>query len=322
MRAVRHLALTLTLVATFGPPTSAQTEPSSPASASAVTNPQDLFRSTDFNVKFSVGQLMQLLRDNRHEGWVLAAYPDPANGHPLIGAGFRLDAPAAEHPQSDPVNPNSFLEPSSAQLWEGAGLAPERLQRVLAQYERNLEKWGQKKYRNRVKAHTLTPQLSEAEAMSLLRISTAQAIHNARAYCRYFDELAASQQMALSELVFQMGTNLEQFVQFLAVLNYDSGVSYLQVALSDTGNDLDHWAVVQQSLIDSKWAREYTRRAVAVIAEFDPEYARDPEAAEARVQVALPLPPPKHKKPATHHKKAHASSVASTKKVKLKNKSG
>ena len=46
---------------------------------------------------------MEILRDHRHEGWVLAAYPDPNTGRPLIGAGFSLDVEAALHLQRDPL---------------------------------------------------------------------------------------------------------------------------------------------------------------------------------------------------------------------------
>jgi hypothetical protein len=74
------------------------------------------FREGD--VKFDVAKLMEILRDRRHEGWVLAAYPDPKTGQPLIGAGFSLNLPAREHAQTDPLNPHSFLEPSSAELWQ------------------------------------------------------------------------------------------------------------------------------------------------------------------------------------------------------------
>jgi hypothetical protein len=71
---------------------------------------------TEGDVKFDLRDLMELLRDRRHEGWVLAAYPDPKTGHPLIGAGFSLDLPAREHPQRDPLNPHPFIEPSSVEL--------------------------------------------------------------------------------------------------------------------------------------------------------------------------------------------------------------
>ena len=73
------------------------------------------FRDSD--VKFDLNELLDLLRDHRHEGWVLAAYPDPKTGQPLIGAGFSLDLPARAHPQLDPLNPHPFLEPSSAEIF-------------------------------------------------------------------------------------------------------------------------------------------------------------------------------------------------------------
>lgn len=168
---------------------------------------------------------MDLLRDHRHEGWVLAAYPDPHTSRPLIGAGFSLDVPAREHPQRDPLNPHPFLEPSSAQLWQAAGLDPDRLERILAQYDRELENRIQtrsrRKHRRRTRTPALTPQVTDEEATRLLRISAIQAVYNARGYCRDFDRLRAAQQLALSQLVFQMGVNLEEFVQFLAALNGD-----------------------------------------------------------------------------------------------------
>src|ERR1700744_4596783 len=51
----------------------------------------------DSDIKFNLPDLMDTLRDKRHEGWVLAAYPDPKTGHPLIGAGFTLDLPERQH---------------------------------------------------------------------------------------------------------------------------------------------------------------------------------------------------------------------------------
>ncbi|MGC1299166.1 MAG: hypothetical protein WA869_29430, partial [Alloacidobacterium sp.] len=159
---------------------------------------------------------MDTLRDPNHEGWVLSAYPDPKTSRPLIGAGFGLDVLATEHPQRDPLNPRPFIEPSSAQLWQAAGLDPEQLQRILDQFDRDLRTWKKKQYRRKVRTHTLRPELTEDEATRLLRISAIQAVQNARAYCRNFDRLNAPQQMALSQLVFQMGVNLEEFVQFLS----------------------------------------------------------------------------------------------------------
>src|ERR1700733_10736119 len=144
---------------------------------------QVLLDFKDNDVKFSLASMMETLRDHRHEGWVLAAYPDPNTGRPLIGAGFSLDVPAVVHPHRDPFNPHPFVEPSSAQLWQAAGLAPDRLQQILDQFDRDANRWTAKQYRRRVLRHTLAPQLTEEEAMRLLRISAIQALHNARAYC-------------------------------------------------------------------------------------------------------------------------------------------
>jgi len=142
--------------------------------------------------------------------------------------------------------------------------------------------------------------------MQLLRVSAQQAIHNARAYCRDYDQLTAAQQMALSQLVFQMGVNLEEFVQFLAVLN--DGPMVEDVVLSDSTADIpaEHWEAVQQTLIDSKWARSYTTRAITVIAMFDPAYQQNPKAAEMQIQAVL-RPPPKHKSKKSHAPPSHTA---------------
>ena len=265
--------------------------------------PPPLFDFKDSNNKFTLESLMRILRDSRHEGWVLAAYPDPNTSRPLIGAGFCLDVVAREHIQGDPLNPHTFIEPSSAQLWQVAGLDPERLQRILDQFDHNLKTWKKKNYRKKIRTHKLPPELTEEEATKLLHISAVQAVHNARAYCRDFDQLTASQQMALSQLVFQMGVNLEEFVQFLSALN--DGL-ILQGAAPPEGSmesQREHWKAVQQTLIESQWAKRYTSRAVSVIAMFDPDYAADPRGAERPVQAAL-RPPVKH-----HRKKVRAKSV-------------
>ena len=49
------------------------------------------------DIKFSFARLTEILRDKKHEGWVLAAYPDPKTSDPLIGAGFTLSLPARQH---------------------------------------------------------------------------------------------------------------------------------------------------------------------------------------------------------------------------------
>ena len=212
------------------------------------------FKRSD--VKFDVDHLMSLLRDRNHEGWVLAAYPDPKTGQPLIGAGVSIDLPAREHPQRDPSNPNPFIEAASADLWQAAGLAPDRLNQILDDFHGKLAAWDMHEYRSRIPE--LEPQINEREATQLLRIAIVQSILNAKAYCRNFDRLTAWQQMGISQLVFQMGTNLEEFSQFLDLVNRDSIAA--PIVKTVAARDVDYWKNVQQSLIQSQWARLYRTR--------------------------------------------------------------
>ncbi len=262
------------------------------------------FRAAD--VKFSLPDLMDLLRDRRHEGWVLAAYPDPKTGRPLIGAGVSLDLPERQHPQTDPLNPHAFIEPSSAELWQAAGLDPARLRQILDGFDENAVLWhAMRRHHRRVPA--LEPEITDTEAESLLRVSVIQAIDNARAYCRNFDRLTSPQQMALSQLVYQMGVNLSEFGQFLSLINNNPTLAAAVTtetspAASDTAAspspvlltqatpstlDVRYWDDVRDTLIHSQWARLYRVRAVAVIAMLDPRYAQDPAASEQRVAEIL-----------------------------------
>jgi hypothetical protein len=239
------------------------------------------------DVKFDLAKLMETLRDRRHEGWVLAAYPDPKTGQPLIGAGFSLDLPAREHAQTDPLNPHLFLEPSSAELWQAAGLEPARLDAILGRFHERKDSWSGKKFRKAIK--TLEPDITEEDSMLLLRVGAIQAIYNAQAYCRNFDQLTAPQQMAMSQLVYQMGVNLAEFSQFLSLVNSDAVASGVEFASLEqrAWPDAEYWAGVQKSLIESQWARLYRTRAIAVIAMLDPRYEGGPAAAEHRVGVIL-----------------------------------
>jgi hypothetical protein len=257
------------------------------------------FGFIDFDIKFRLEALMNILRDTSHESWVLAAYPDPQTSRPLIGAGFNLDVRATEHVQSDPLNPHTFMEPSSAQLWQAAGLNPGRLQIILDQFDRDLKTWKKKNFRRKIKTHQLSPELTNEEAISLLRISVVLAVHNARAYCREFDQFTASQQMGFSQLVFQMGVNLEEFIQFLSAIN-DLSYRNTEQFGSDPESEAEHWKAVQTTLIQSDWARRYTSRAVAVIAMFDPNYDEDPTQAERQVRAVIhPLVVHRRKTPRT-----------------------
>ncbi len=235
------------------------------------------------DIKFDLEDLVEVLQDRRHEGWVLAAYPDPKTGQPLIGAGFSLDLPARDHPQHDLLNPHPFLEPSSAELWSAAGLDSQRLQEILADYQARLEAWGTRKYRSQIKI--LPAQISDDDATLLVRVAAIQAINNAKAYCRNFDQLSGPQQMALSQLVYQMGVNLEEFSQFLGLINTDSLPA--PAVHSVSAQDAAYWKSVQQSLEQSQWARLYRTRAISVIAMLDPRYSENPTMAERRVGATL-----------------------------------
>ncbi len=254
-----------------------------------------LFDFKDSEIKFDLRSLMNTLRDNQHEGWVLAAYPDPNTGRPLIGAGFSLDVQATDHPQYDPLNPHPFVEPSSAQLWQAAGLEQAQLQEVLDRFELDKKVWSSRVWRRKIRTHALEPELTEDAGMRLLRVSSIQAVENAKAYCRYFDDLTGPQQMALSQLVFQMGVNLEEFVEFLSVLNGDTIHRDLSLPNDGAETEAEHWRDVQGALIASQWARRYSSRASTVIAMFDPTYSYDSGAAVRRVDAVL-------RPPVVHHR--------------------
>ncbi|HEX4285026.1 MAG TPA: hypothetical protein VHZ28_08025 [Terracidiphilus sp.] len=241
----------------------------------------------DSDIKFELPRLMDTLRDKRHEGWVLVAYPDPKTGHPLIGAGFTLDLPQREHLQPDTLNPHVFIEPSSADLWRAAGLDSAHLDAILDQYSSRFAQWKKKGFRRRIP--TLADQISNDDAEQLLRISAIQAIYNARAYCRNFDRMTGPQQMAVSQLVYQIGVNLVRFDDLLALLNDGAPATALAIdAPADAlSSDRAYWQSVQHTLIQTQWARLYRTRAVAVIAMLDPAYDESPAAAEHLVGASL-----------------------------------
>jgi hypothetical protein len=262
---------------------------STPANGNASDEVQQMMNFKETDVKFSLRELMDMLRDHRHEGWVLSTYADPTTHLPLIGAGFSLDLAERDHPQRDWQNPNPFLEPSSAQLWQAAGLDPEELPKLLQQFdEKPVVVRVTRRSRRRAKAHPPAPQISDEQAESLLRVAVVQAILNAKAYCRDFDNLTASQQMAMTQLVYQMGVNLDEFSDFLSVVNSDPAAGAL--ALGPVEYDAERWRAAQESLVDSRWATLYRIRAIAVIAMLDPRYLDDPLAAETRISALLPAP--------------------------------
>ena len=299
------------------------------APSSAVRILRD-FRQSD--VKFDLNELVDVLRDRRHEGWVLAAYPDPRTAQPLVGAGFSLDLPERPHPQLDSLNPHPFLEPSSADLWQAAGFDPARLDGILKVFYERRRTWSKRTWRRQL--YSLPAQITDDEAIQLVRVGAIQAVYNARAYCRNFDQLTGPQQMAMAQLVYQMGVNLEHFNDFLTTINPGpSPRPQLPVegdatpgpqaaaaqsemfgqAMQDaaaTGPGLDqspeYWLSVQKSLMGSQWAHKYRTRAIAVIAMLDPAYGDDPVAAEQRVGEVL--------RPAVAHR-SHGRALAVTRQV-------
>jgi hypothetical protein len=297
-----------------GPQTSTSATPDAPQSPGPqIIAPQKsdlsaLLNFKDSDVKFSVAELIDILSDSRHEGWVLTAYPDPKTARPLIGAGFSLDLPARSHEQTDLLNPNIFVEPSSAELWHAAGLDGARLTEILGEFNQRMSAWSTRDFRRDLRE--LPPEISENDAKLLVRIGIIQSIVNARAYCRGFDNLTASQQMALSQLVYQMGVNLEEFTEFRSLINHeplpgDSTASpevrdvALRAANATASAGATYWKAVQQSLEQSQWARLYRARAVAVIAMLDPRYAENPSMAERRVSAVL--------RPVSHRRRARAT---------------
>ena len=262
------------------------------------------FKHSD--VKFEVEHLMDILRDKRHEGWVLAAYPDPKTPQPLIGAGFSLDLPARDHPQRDPLNAHPFLEPSSADLWQAAGLDPAKLQQILGEFNDRLTTLNKKGFRRQI--WNLDPQITDEDANALLRVGIIQSIYNAKAYCRNFDRLSASQQMAMTQLVYQMGVNLGEFSTFLDLINRgsESPAEAEVVAKADAA----YWRSVQLSLVQSQWARLYRARATAVIAMLDPAYSDNPTSAEHSIGAIL-HPPRVHRGHASVRNAAYSRHHAS-----------
>lgn len=323
-------------------PQAAVAAPTPVAAPSAALRMMEEFKDTD--VKFDMNELVDILRDRRHEGWVLAAYPDPRTAQPLIGAGFSLDLPEREHPQLDANNPHPFLEPSSADLWQAAGFEPAKLDQILSVFYERRRTWSKRTWRK--KLFSLPAQISDDDAIQLVRVGAIQAVYNAKAYCRNFDQLNGHQQMAMAQLVYQMGVNLEHFNAFLTTINPGPAPRGQQVVAADTAagtqaraadsqmfsqamqdatatpavmdqmdQSPEYWLGVQKSLMGSQWAHKYRTRAISVIAMLDPAYSDDPTAAEKRVGAVL--------RPAVVHHRHKVRHAATTRQVSAtKHRSG
>ena len=103
----------------------------------------------------------------------------------------------------------------------------------------------------------------------------------------------------MSQLVYQIGFNLQHFTEFLAQIN------------SDAAAQASYWGAVQSTLEHSQWAHLYRIRATAVIAQLDPVYADNPAAAEKRVGAVL-HPAVVHRRRARARAKAELASSETT----------
>jgi hypothetical protein len=81
-----------------------------------------------------------------------------------------------------------------------------------------------------------------------------------------------------------MGVNLQEFGQFLSLINDGSKTTPADLPAADGER---YWSDVQHSLIQSQWARLYRTRALSVIAMLDPQYGNDPSVAEQRIAATL-----------------------------------
>lgn len=248
------------------------------------------FPFSTHQIKFSLDDMMRDIEN--HEGRMLAAYPDPEGKVALIGAGFNLGVmkEITRDADSDPYrfNGHARKEPSSEALWQMAGLHSSKLHEIQKRMEGHLEADQQarpsvasrilRRFSRRL-AEEFSADITNTQSRALLYVSSRQATYNAMAYSSDFANLTQSQQMGMSELVFQMGSNLEKFEKFLGKLN-DPPVP------SATPEEVrQHWRDVQSELVDSAWFKTYHKRAVRVTAMMDPNYDfYNPAIAEAKVK--------------------------------------
>jgi hypothetical protein len=129
--------------------------------------------------------------------------------------------------------------------------------------------------------------------------------------------------MAIAQLVYQMGVNLQHFTEFLATINsptnsrtpsvpeprlaavdLTTSIPDRDAAANSEDQTPEYWQGVQKSLMGSQWAHKYRTRAIAVIAMLDPAYGDDPSAAEQRVSAVL--------RPSVAHRRRHSHASVST----------
>jgi GH24 family phage-related lysozyme (muramidase) len=228
-------------------------------------------------IKFRLESLMAGLSEK--EGWMSIAYPDSsAKGIPTIGMGFNLSIEGRPRDDADPYQNGGWprKDPSAQELWKIAGLPEEKLKDVMANFEERNKRWHGRQAAFKFLDH-FEHDITRHEAHKLLYVSARQAVYNAMAYAKDFPDMNGAQQMAMAQIVYQMGTKLEGFKDFLGEINNTS--YHQQPELAEA-----HWRAVQSELIKSDWYRNHTTRATKVIAMFDPQYRADAKKAQKNVE--------------------------------------
>lgn len=277
-------------------PAEAASAPASAASApaeaaSAPVNAEPLFADVDKQIKFKVEELAEHLRSKKHEDWRLVAYTDPAHKPeaPIydIGAGFNMSIPTDKKrgEEGDLYKFHSIrLEPSSRSLWRAAGLSEEKFDATVARVQERIKLFGHDYRKNfpQFKALNEDPahhDISEAEAENLLKISIRHAAHNAMAYAKDFPSMTKYQQMGMTAIVYQIGSNLEQFEKTLTAMNNNDKLDRLKAsgapAKEIAREEKTHWQNVAKLFSQSDWARKHKARAARVLAWLDPEYGQE-----------------------------------------------
>lgn len=254
-------------------------------------SPESLFSDVDKHIKFDVRELAEQLRSKKHEDWRLVAYTDPAHKPeaPIydIGAGFNLSIPTDKirGEEGDLYKFNrTRIEPASKSLWLAAGLSADKFDETIKRVQERVAQFGHDYRKNfpLFKALHEDPaqhDISEADAEKLLMISIRHAAHNAMAYAKDFPSMTKHQQMAMTAIVYQIGSNLEQFEKTLTAMNNNekldrmraSGASPKEIAREEKA----HWKNVANLFSQSDWARKHKARASRVLAWLDPEYGQE-----------------------------------------------
>lgn len=271
--------------------------PAEPAKPEPVApQAQPLFADVDKHIKFDVRELAEQLRSKKHEDWRLVAYTDPAHKPeaPIydIGAGFNLSIPT-DKVRGEAGDLYKFhrtrIEPASKSLWLAAGLSGEKFDATIKRVQERVKLFGDDYRKNfpLFKALHEDPthhDISEADAEKLLMISIRHAAHNAMGYAKDFPSMTKHQQMAMTAIVYQIGSNLEQFEKTLTAMNNNDKLDRMKASGAPpkeiAREEKTHWQNVAKLFSQSDWARKHKARAARVLAWLDPEYGQEKSLAQ------------------------------------------